>query len=142
MFCLLWDSLRTRERRDAATWREGTKAAMDPDAILAWILRLRGQLDAAIEDAQPLDPDAVYTLVGLIEELDGWLAGGRPLPARWRPAARDVAGAVLLEVRGGPSNDVPADAPPPARRRRALVRQRGAPAVMAQLPLPFRAGTR
>jgi hypothetical protein len=110
---------------------------MDPNATLEWILRLRQQLDDAIEQAHAPDPDALYTLLGLLEELDGWLTQGRPLPARWR---RPPVAPVLLPMGTGASNDV--EAPESARRRRPLVRTRGRLAHTEQLPLPFRTGTR
>ena len=49
---------------------------MDPDVMLEWILQLRASLDAAVEGGHAVEADDVYTLVGLIETMDDWLAAG------------------------------------------------------------------
>ncbi len=103
---------------------------MDPDATLAWILRLRATLDDAIERGARVDEDAVYTLVGLVAELDDWLASGRVPPVRWRPALPHPGQGALLVLRTGEASNETAPG-----RRRALVRSRGA--GPGQLSLPF-----
>jgi hypothetical protein len=118
--------------------RHGDPQAMNPNTTLEWILRLSASLDASIDGAERIDRDAVYTLVGLIEELDHWLASGQAPPLRWQAALRDgvAATAVMLETNRDASNDtvdhVSVRAP---SRRRGLTRRSPQPAT--QLALPF-----
>lgn len=109
---------------------------MEPNAILEWILRLRSAIDASIDQASPLDADAVYTLVGLIDEMDAWLTAGGTPPERWRAAFARAAPAsvMVLQTTGGPSNDAPKGGGLPVRRRRA--RKVECP-MLRQLALPF-----
>lgn len=110
---------------------------MDVDATLAWILRLGSTLDACLEgDAQP-DADSVYTLVGLLSELDRHLRAGGSLPRRWStaaPAAQRPLWVVFNNTRSE-NDDQGARA---ARRKRLRARERSHASVLeGQLALPF-----
>jgi hypothetical protein len=90
---------------------------MEPDLLLAHLLRLRAAMDCALEAAVPVSDDDVYALVGLLDELDRALRSGAGLPSRWSPrrARRSVRG-LTLDLSVAPSNDNS------QRRRRARVR--------------------
>jgi hypothetical protein len=114
---------------------------MNPDTTLEWILRLSASLDASVQAGRRVDRDSVYTLVGLIEELDRWLVEGGTAPSRWQAQPKagtaQVPSALVLDAKSEASNDTASTSktkvPSP---RRGLARRRGNRAVM-QLALPF-----
>lgn len=65
---------------------------MNVDSTVAWLLELATTLDAVLEGDGIADHDSVYTLVGLVTELDAHLRGGGALPTRWA-AAKGAHGA-------------------------------------------------
>jgi|LNFM01.1.fsa_nt_gb hypothetical protein len=109
---------------------------MDTDVLLRHLLRLRAAIDCAVEAAVPVSDGDLYALVGLLDELDGALSRGAPLPARWSRAnhatspvsARPVSRAVTVDLRVEPSNDNA------TRRRRTRIR---VTRTSGQLALPW-----
>lgn len=103
---------------------------MEPDLLLAHLLRLRAAMDCALEAAVPVSDDDVYVLVGLVDALDRAMRSGAKVPSRWRSSS--VASAkhrgFSLDLSVTPSNDNA------SRRRRARVR---GTRVAGQLALPW-----
>lgn len=59
---------------------------MHTETALLWVRRLCAALDEQLEAALPPSEDDVYTLVGLLRELDRALCTGARLPREWASA--------------------------------------------------------
>jgi hypothetical protein len=104
---------------------------MEPDLLLAHLLRLRAAMDCALEAAVPVSDDDVYLLLGLVDELDRAMRSGAGVPSRWRPPSERRSAksrAFSLDLSVAPGNDNA------SRRRRARVR---GTRVASQLALPW-----
>ena len=103
---------------------------MEPDLLLAHLLRLRAAMDCALEAAVPVSDDDVYLLVGLVDELDRAMRAGASVPSRWRKqsvtSAKSRGFSLDLSVTPGNDNAL--------RRRRPRVR---GTRLASQLALPW-----